>query len=106
MGSFDAVGRKIELIEMSGSRCACCEVHYVEGITPPGMFHFHHLDQSLKEFGLSYQNLRDRMWESVEEEWLKCVMLCGNCHSLIHADPHAVELIKGQWYGEENPDEY
>jgi len=48
---------------------------------------FHHKDPSKKSFGLSVRGLT-RSWEKIKEEIEKCLLLCANCHSEIHADEH------------------
>lgn len=45
---------------------------------------FHHLDPSIKDFGISDKGLT-RSWERTKIEVDKCVLLCGNCHAEIHA---------------------
>jgi len=44
---------------------------------------FHHLDPSKKDFSISGNHTRS--WKSVREELDKCVLVCSNCHSEIHA---------------------
>ena len=46
----------------------------------PGALHFHHLDPSKKEFGLSRKG-HIRSFERLIAEAQKCVLLCANCHS-------------------------
>jgi hypothetical protein len=45
---------------------------------------FHHLDPTLKDFGISYKGYT-RSWERVKEEIDKCTLLCANCHREVHA---------------------
>lgn len=44
---------------------------------------FHHLDPSEKEFSFGSDS---RSWDRIKEELKKCVMLCGNCHTEVHAE--------------------
>ena len=43
---------------------------------------FHHLDPSIKEFNLTRNSIG---WEKLKPELDKCVLLCSNCHRMIHA---------------------
>lgn len=45
---------------------------------------FHHIDESLKKFGLSQDGLT-RSWEKTERELQKCILVCANCHREIHS---------------------
>ena len=44
----------------------------------------HHVDPAKKSFGLSADGCT-RSWKRLQEECRKCVLLCHNCHSVIHA---------------------
>ena len=44
---------------------------------------FHHLDPELKDFGISGN--ANRSWDKIQVELDKCVLLCANCHSEVHA---------------------
>ena len=43
---------------------------------------FHHLDPTQKDFGIAKSI---RSWSNIVEELRKCVLLCHNCHSEVHA---------------------
>ena len=43
----------------------------------------HHIDPSIKSFGLS-QNGLTRSWEAIKAEADKCKLLCANCHREEH----------------------
>ena len=45
--------------------------------------HYHHLDSSTKKFRLSDVTSKFSIKE-VQEELDKCILLCANCHTLIH----------------------
>jgi hypothetical protein len=45
---------------------------------------FHHLDGSMKDFGISHKGYT-RSWRRVKSELDKCIMLCANCHREVHA---------------------
>jgi len=65
-------------IEYKGGKCNKCG--YDRCIDA---LHFHHLDPSKKEFGLSKRGLT-RSWEKIKIELDKCIILCGNCHAETH----------------------
>lgn len=46
--------------------------------------HFHHKVPSEKSFSICQSNIADSL-EEVKKEILKCVVLCSNCHSELHA---------------------
>lgn len=61
------------------SKCAIC------GITEDLKFfaEFHHIDPNEKEYQMSI--LFGRKWtETIEKELNKCLLVCANCHRLIH----------------------
>lgn len=46
--------------------------------------HFHHRNPSEKSFSICQSKIAESL-EEVKREILKCVVLCANCHSEIHA---------------------
>jgi hypothetical protein len=50
---------------------------------------FHHLDADKKEFGIGGNT--HRTWSYIERELAKCVLVCKNCHTKIHAG--LIELL-------------
>lgn len=44
---------------------------------------FHHLDSKDKD--VSWTKLRLRSWEKITFELDKCILLCANCHAVVHA---------------------
>ena len=81
--------RKIKemAIEYKGSKCHFCG--YDKYI---GALEFHHLDPSIKEFGLSMSGLT-RSWEKTKKELDKCVIICSNCHRELHGGLIDVEKL-------------
>jgi hypothetical protein len=63
------------LVEEAGGRCAECGFDRM-----PAALHFHHVDPTTKEFGLSARGL-SRGLDRAREEARKCILLCGNCHA-------------------------
>jgi hypothetical protein len=52
-----------------------------------GALAFHHLIQEDKSFAIS--NARHLPWKILEPELDKCILLCSNCHSEVHAGLHS-----------------
>jgi ferredoxin len=48
----------------------------------PRILQWHHTDPSIKEFALS--KVRAFSEERIDKEIAKCILLCPNCHSLLH----------------------
>ena len=68
---------KHKMVEYKGGKCICCgfDKHY-------SALDFHHLDPSIKEFNLTRNSIG---WDKLQPELDKCVLLCSNCHRMIHA---------------------
>lgn len=69
--------RKRMAVEKFGGCCLHCK-----GVFPDCVFEFHHLDPSQKD-----ENPSNTMSWSIERMWKeldKCVMLCANCHKIVH----------------------
>ena len=69
---------KQRAVILLGSRCAGCV-----GTFPARAFEFHHLDARTKAFSISADGIL-RPWVEVEAELRKCVLLCANCHRVVH----------------------
>jgi 5-methylcytosine-specific restriction endonuclease McrA len=65
--------------ELKGNKCAICGYNKCSKALT-----FHHLDPKEKSFGLSERGLT-RSWEKIKKEIDKCVLLCANCHTEVHA---------------------
>lgn len=70
---------KLKALDYKGGSCQRCGYNRCKEALD-----FHHLDPSVKEFGLS-KNGNTRNWEKVKEEIDKCQLLCSNCHREKHA---------------------
>lgn len=70
--------QKLKIIEYLGGSCKRCgwKEH------PAGLV-AHHKDPSKKEFRLGDGTFR--AWHRIQVECDKCILLCQNCHQLIHA---------------------
>lgn len=69
--------RKIELVKYFGGKCMLCGYsRFVKSLQ------FHHLDPSLKSFGIAEAGAC-RSKQELLKEAKKCLLLCGNCHTEI-----------------------
>lgn len=75
------IERKDELIKLSGGCCSVCGYDKCRKALS-----FHHLNPELKSFGLSAENLHNRSWDDILNEWKKCILVCLNCHMEIHSE--------------------
>lgn len=73
---------KADLISASGGGCTECGLEFDGNCV--SLFEFHHKDPSTKLFSLSYAGLSNNSKAKVQEEVKKCVLLCANCHRLLH----------------------
>ena len=70
--------RKDLLVTFLGGKCIRCGwAEHSCGLTA------HHVNPSKKSFELGSSNL-GRKWSSIEEEARKCLLMCFNCHQIIH----------------------
>ena len=74
-----SIRRKLELVELSGG--GCCKCGYNKNIAA---LEFHHKDPSTKEFQLDARHLSNRSMDAIMQEFVKCQLLCSNCHSEEH----------------------
>ena len=81
------VKTKLRAIEYLGNKCFRCHetFHYA-------VYDFHHLDPSVKEF--EWTRLKRQSWKTITSELDKCMLLCANCHRMIH-----VEMIVNKGLG-------
>lgn len=69
--------RKTEAISYLGGKCSQCG-----GVFPSCVYDFHHKDPTEKEGNPSwFLNKRGDRWKA---ELDKCVLVCSNCHRIIH----------------------
>jgi hypothetical protein len=71
------IRRKLLLIEYKGGACQICGYKKYAG-----SLHFHHINPSMKKFTLGHVTLS---LDTLQSEVDKCVLLCANCHSEVHA---------------------
>jgi len=70
---------KTKAVNLKGNVCHCCKKSF-----PQSVYDFHHLDPAQKDFGLGQKDSTIK-WKAVESEIDKCIMVCANCHRMIHS---------------------
>ena len=76
------IQRKINAVNYKGGKCEKCGLELVN--SHYSVFEFHHLDKSKKD--CSWDKLRLKSDDSIRKELDKCIVVCANCHRLIHAE--------------------
>jgi len=68
---------KKKAIEYLGGKCKRCDFvgHF-------SCYDFHHLVPKTKE--MNWGQMRKKSWNNLLRELNKCILLCGNCHKIIH----------------------
>jgi hypothetical protein len=79
--------RKNSFIIYKGGCCQICNYDKYDGALA-----FHHLDPNEKE--ILPAKLNNMTFEKAKPELDKCVLLCHNCHSEVHAGLHLKYLIE------------
>lgn len=70
---------KSTLVELMGGECQVCHQEY-----PLPVYDFHHVDRETKE-GSPGNLLSNGSLDAIADEISKCVLVCANCHRMIHA---------------------
>lgn len=68
---------KLKAIEYKGGKCSVCGNTF-----HPAVYDFHHLDPSIKDANPTV--LLKGTFEDALSELDKCILVCSNCHRLIH----------------------
>ena len=76
------INRKIDAIKYKGSQCQRCKLHLKN--SHYAVFEFHHTDPIEKES--NWTKLRLKSWTAIKKELDKCLLLCANCHRIIHSE--------------------
>ncbi len=71
--------RKEKAVKLLGGQC--CKCGYNKCIKA---LQFHHIDPKKKDFEIS-SNSSTVSWNKFEKEISKCILVCANCHTEIHA---------------------
>lgn len=80
---------KSEYRERFGAKCQVCGYDKCQNA-----LHFHHINPSEKKFAISDSLRITRTKEEIDNEINKCILVCANCHTEIHAN-----LIKLEDFG-------
>lgn len=71
---------KRRMVESMGSSCHVCGYD-----TCTDALAFHHLEPHEKELSFGAIRANPKSWAKIVEELRKCILVCHNCHSEIHA---------------------
>jgi hypothetical protein len=77
--STDRRRLKSRAIAYKGGKCILCGYDRCNAA-----LEFHHLDRTIKSFGLSRKGFT-RSWDSIKTELDKCILICANCHREVEA---------------------
>jgi hypothetical protein len=77
---------KIRLVKKLGGKCVKCgyDKH-------PAALHFHHTDPNTKSYEINSNKL---LLKDIDKEADKCILLCGNCHSIEHTNKELLEKFE------------
>lgn len=79
---------KQRMVESMGGKCQCCGYNACKEALA-----FHHIDPTHKELAFGSLRANPKTWEKVVEELKKCILVCHNCHSEIHAGVREVPKL-------------
>ncbi len=79
---------KIRMIEDKGGCCERCDLKLKD--THYSVFDFHHIDP--KEKDPNFGRIKYQKWDIIKEEIDKCMLVCSNCHRIIHAETSGLEV--------------
>jgi hypothetical protein len=80
--------KKKKLIHIMGNQCWKCG----DKNLPICVWQWHHLDPNLKVKALSQMLVKS--WENLLDEAKKCVLVCSNCHKILHYGEERLDAIK------------
>ena len=79
---------KQKAVDYKGGKCSSCGYNKCNEALD-----FHHLDPTKKDFGLGNkidimmrrnEGSKEELWETIQAELDKCILLCSNCHRELH----------------------
>lgn len=73
------INRKQIILDMHNNKCSHCGFN-----GGPRTLCFHHINPSTKLFELTPTNLDNHTYDEVINECNKCILLCHNCHCILH----------------------
>lgn len=85
--------RKLLLVSISGGSCNKCG--YKKCLRS---LCFHHVNPKEKSFTLDISNLYKKKLEVLLEEHKKCILLCQNCHAILHEEEREKYNCKNRLY--------
>ena len=68
------------MVDAMGGKCQCCGYN-----TCKEALAFHHIDPAHKDVAFGTIRANPQSWEVLVKELKKCILVCHNCHSEIHA---------------------
>jgi hypothetical protein len=71
---------KDRMVEAMGGKCQCCGYSRTNQALA-----FHHVDPNEKDMGFGDTRANPKSWLKIVSELKKCILVCHNCHSEIHA---------------------
>lgn len=71
---------KGRMVAAMGGKCQCCGYNVCNNALA-----FHHIDPSKKDLTFGITRANPTSWEKFVIELRKCILVCHNCHSEIHA---------------------
>lgn len=75
------IKRKQKAIEDKGNHCERCNLNITD--SHYSVFEFHHKDKTQKDY--DWTKLRLQSADTIKKELDKCILLCANCHRLVHS---------------------
>ncbi len=78
---------KARAVAYKGGKCMLCGYDKCNAA-----LEFHHLDKTIKSFGLSKKGVT-RAWSSIQTELDKCILVCANCHREVEAGVRVISQV-------------
>jgi hypothetical protein len=78
---------KLRAIHYKGSVCALCQQSF-----DPVCFDFHHIEPGTKEIAIA--SILHKPWKKIKQEIDKCIIVCSNCHRILHKEDAYSHLSK------------
>jgi RNase P subunit RPR2 len=69
--------KRARALEQLGGKCMACGFNKHNSALD-----IHHTDPTVKD--PNFANMRSWKWEKIEKEISTCILLCRNCHSMLH----------------------
>lgn len=79
---------KDRMVSAMGGKCQCCSYDACNSALA-----FHHIDPLLKDKGFGETRANPTNWANTVSELKKCILVCHNCHSEIHAGARELPVV-------------